>query len=120
MTAATLAVGTPATVRPTPASTTAEPAPRPSHPTFTLANSNHRSHPAQTRALHRYLRWRNTNARHPDVLADQRRIFSLSPFLIAATQGTLKRSRYRRGAAYPRVGVQSASTRREASACAAR
>ncbi len=40
---------------------------------FTLANSNHRSHPAQTRALHRYLRWRNTNARHPDVLAAQRR-----------------------------------------------
>ncbi len=35
---------------------------------FTLANSHHRSHPAQTRALHRYLRWRNANARHPDVL----------------------------------------------------
>jgi hypothetical protein len=27
----------------------------------------------QTRALHAYLRWRNTNARHPDVLAAQRR-----------------------------------------------
>ncbi|QHC26756.1 integrase [Streptomyces sp. GS7] len=27
----------------------------------------------QTRALHRYLRWRNANARHPDVLAAQRR-----------------------------------------------
>ncbi|MFT9474504.1 IS630 family transposase [Streptomyces sp. 11-1-2] len=40
---------------------------------FTLANSNHRSHPAQTRALHAYLRWRNANARHPDVLAAQRR-----------------------------------------------
>jgi transposase len=40
---------------------------------FTLANSHHRSHPAQTRALHRYLRWRNVNARHPDVLAAQRR-----------------------------------------------
>ncbi|MFB6752530.1 IS630 family transposase [Streptomyces sp. NPDC056353] len=40
---------------------------------FTLANSNHRSHPVQTRALHRYLCWRNTNARHPDVLAAQRR-----------------------------------------------
>ncbi|WP_323179358.1 IS630 family transposase [Streptomyces sp. NBC_00198] len=40
---------------------------------FTLANSNHRSHPAQTRALHRYLRWRNANARHPDVLAAQRK-----------------------------------------------
>ncbi|GHJ41321.1 IS630 family transposase [Streptomyces sp. TS71-3] len=40
---------------------------------FTLANSHHRSHPVQTRALHRYLRWRNANARHPDVLAAQRR-----------------------------------------------
>ncbi|MBD3005495.1 IS630 family transposase [Streptomyces sp. 5-10] len=40
---------------------------------FTLANSHHRSHPAQTQALHRYLRWRNANARHPDVLAAQRR-----------------------------------------------
>jgi hypothetical protein len=27
----------------------------------------------QTRKLHAYLRWRNTNARHPDVLAAQRR-----------------------------------------------
>ncbi|WRZ37998.1 transposase family protein [Streptomyces sp. NBC_00151] len=39
---------------------------------FTVANSHHRSHPAQTRALHAYLRWRNKNARHPDVLAAQR------------------------------------------------
>ncbi|SEM63705.1 DDE superfamily endonuclease [Streptacidiphilus jiangxiensis] len=37
---------------------------------FTIANSNH---PVQTRALHAYLRWRNKNARHPDVLAAQRR-----------------------------------------------
>lgn len=28
---------------------------------------------AQTRALHAYLRWRNANARHPDVLVAQRR-----------------------------------------------
>ncbi|QWQ39587.1 DUF4031 domain-containing protein [Streptomyces sp. YPW6] len=27
----------------------------------------------QTRALHAYLRWRTQNARHPDVLAAQRR-----------------------------------------------
>jgi hypothetical protein len=40
---------------------------------FTLANSNHPNHPVQTRALHAYLRWRNANARHPDVLAAQRR-----------------------------------------------
>lgn len=40
---------------------------------FTLANSGHRSHPAQTRALHRYRRWRNASARHLDVLAAQRK-----------------------------------------------
>ena len=40
---------------------------------FTLANSNHPNHTVQTRALHAYLRWRNANARHPDVLAAQRR-----------------------------------------------
>jgi transposase len=40
---------------------------------FTLANSNHPNHTVQTRELHRYLRWRNQNARHPDVLAAQRR-----------------------------------------------
>ena len=40
---------------------------------FTLANSHHRSHPAQTRAMHAYLRWRNANARHPAVLAAQRK-----------------------------------------------
>lgn len=39
---------------------------------FTLANSNHPNHTVQTRALHLYLRWRNTNARHPDILAAQR------------------------------------------------
>ncbi len=38
-----------------------------------LANSSHLNHPVQTRELHSYLRWRNTNARHPDVLAAQRR-----------------------------------------------
>jgi hypothetical protein len=39
----------------------------------TLANSNHPNHTVQTRALHACLRWRNQNARHPDVLAAQRR-----------------------------------------------
>ncbi|AXL92975.1 hypothetical protein C4J65_35455 [Streptomyces sp. CB09001] len=43
-----------------------------------------------------------------------------NPHPTAATQGTLKRSRYHRDAAHPKVGAQSASTRREASACAAR
>jgi len=40
---------------------------------FTLANSNHPNHTVQTRELHAYLRWRNANVRHPDVLAAQRR-----------------------------------------------
>lgn len=40
---------------------------------FTLANSNHPNHSVQNRALQAYLRWRNKNARHPDVLAAQRR-----------------------------------------------
>ncbi|GIH46668.1 hypothetical protein Mro03_18470 [Microbispora rosea subsp. rosea] len=40
---------------------------------FTIANSDHANHTVQTPALHVYLRWRNANARHPDVLAAQRR-----------------------------------------------
>jgi transposase len=40
---------------------------------FTLANSQHPNHTVQTRALHAYLRWRNANARHPEILAAQRR-----------------------------------------------
>ncbi|MDQ0956125.1 hypothetical protein QFZ66_000003 [Streptomyces sp. B4I13] len=40
---------------------------------FTIANSNHRNHTVQTRALHACLRRRNANARHCDVLAAQRR-----------------------------------------------
>lgn len=40
---------------------------------FTIANSNHPNHTVQTRALHAYLRWRNTNTRHRDVLAAERK-----------------------------------------------
>nr|WP_262851026.1 IS630 family transposase [Sphaerisporangium corydalis] len=40
---------------------------------FTIAGSDHPNHTVQTQALHAYLRWRNANARHPDVLAAQRR-----------------------------------------------
>ena len=40
---------------------------------FTMANSEHPNHVALARALHAYLRWRNANNRHPDVLAAQRR-----------------------------------------------
>jgi transposase len=40
---------------------------------FVLANSAYRTHVALTRALQAHLRWRNVHARHPDVLAAQRR-----------------------------------------------
>jgi transposase len=40
---------------------------------FTMANSNYANHTVLARDLHAYLRWRNANARHPDVLAAQRR-----------------------------------------------
>ena len=40
---------------------------------FTLANSHHPNHTVQTWALHVYLRWRDANARRPDVLAAQRK-----------------------------------------------
>ena len=40
---------------------------------FVLANADYASHVALTRALHAHLRWRNAHARHPDLLAAQRR-----------------------------------------------
>lgn len=40
---------------------------------FTIANSNYPNHTVQTRSLHAYLRWRNANARHRDVLAAERK-----------------------------------------------
>ncbi|MGI5224025.1 IS630 family transposase [Actinoallomurus sp. CA-142502] len=41
--------------------------------TFVMGDSNHPNHTVLGRKLHAYLRWRNANARHPDVLAAQRR-----------------------------------------------
>jgi transposase len=41
--------------------------------TFTMANSNYSNHTVLARQMQQYLRWRNANARHPDVLAAQRR-----------------------------------------------
>ena len=41
--------------------------------TFVIAGSNHPNHPVLAHKLQTYLRWRNANARHPDVLAAQRR-----------------------------------------------
>ena len=41
--------------------------------TFTMGASNHPNHPTLARRMQAYLRWRNTHARHPDVLAAQRR-----------------------------------------------
>ncbi|MBL7628984.1 IS630 family transposase [Frankia sp. CN6] len=40
---------------------------------FVMGNSNHPNHPVLARKLQAYLRWRNANARHPTVLAAQRR-----------------------------------------------
>ena len=40
---------------------------------FTMANSDHPNHIVLAHDLHAYLRWRNANNRHPDVLAAQRR-----------------------------------------------
>ena len=41
--------------------------------TFVMGGSDHPNHTVLTRRLQDYLRWRNANARHPDVLAAQRR-----------------------------------------------
>ena len=41
--------------------------------TFVMGGSDHRNHPALARKLHACLRWRNAHARHPGVLAAQRR-----------------------------------------------
>jgi transposase len=40
---------------------------------FTMANSTYPNHTVLARDLQAYLRWRNAHARHPDVLAAQRR-----------------------------------------------
>ena len=41
--------------------------------TFVMSNSDYRNHPALARRLQDYLRGANAHARHPDVLAAQRR-----------------------------------------------
>jgi transposase len=41
--------------------------------TFVMSGSDHPSHAVLARKLQAYLHWRNANARHPDVLAAQRR-----------------------------------------------
>ncbi len=40
---------------------------------FVLNNSDHPSHLVMAKKIHAYLRWRNANAKHPDVLAAQRK-----------------------------------------------
>ena len=40
---------------------------------FTMADSDYPNHTVLARQLQAYLRWRNANARHPDVLTAQRR-----------------------------------------------
>jgi transposase len=41
--------------------------------TFVIGGSNHPSHTVLARRMQDYLRWRNANARHPDILTAQRR-----------------------------------------------
>lgn len=41
--------------------------------TFVMGGSDHPNHTVLARRLQDYLTWRNANARHPDVLAAQRR-----------------------------------------------
>ena len=41
--------------------------------TFVMGGSDHPNHTVLGRRLQDYLRWRNANARHPDILAAQRR-----------------------------------------------
>src|SRR5260370_37245247 len=41
--------------------------------TFAMGGSDHPNHTVLARRLQAYLRWRNANARHPDILAAQRR-----------------------------------------------
>jgi len=41
--------------------------------TFVMGGSDHPNHTVLARKLQDYLRWRNANARHPDILAAQRR-----------------------------------------------
>jgi transposase len=41
--------------------------------TFVMGGSHHPNHPVLARKLQQYLTWRNANARHPDILAAQRR-----------------------------------------------
>jgi transposase len=41
--------------------------------TFAMGNSDYPDHTILARRLQEYLRWRNANARHPDILAAQRR-----------------------------------------------
>ena len=38
-----------------------------------IGNSNPPNHPVLVRNIQVYLRWRNAHARHPEVLATQRR-----------------------------------------------
>jgi hypothetical protein len=55
--------------------------------TFAMGTSDHPNHPALARRLQAYLRWRNAHARHPDVLAAQRRERAPHPQRTPATLG---------------------------------
>ena len=52
-----------------------------------MGNSDHPNHTVLARRLQAYLRWRNANARHPDVLAAQRRERARDPQRTPPTLG---------------------------------
>jgi hypothetical protein len=52
-----------------------------------MGDSNHPNRTVLARELHAYLRWRNVNARHPDVLAAQRRERARTPQPTTTTLG---------------------------------
>jgi hypothetical protein len=61
--------------------------------TFVLGGSDYRNHTVLARRLHDYLRWRNAHARHPDVLAAQRRERARIRSQRAATLGAAQAQR---------------------------
>jgi hypothetical protein len=52
-----------------------------------LNNSDHKNHVVLAKALHAHLRWRDANARHPDVIAAQRKERAPHPLRTQAAMG---------------------------------
>jgi hypothetical protein len=80
--------------------------------TFAMGGSDHPSHTVLARKLQGYLRWRNAHARHPDVLAAQRRERARvhqenSLWLAEAQRGSQCRVRFQHDVDAPRELVAS-------------